>query len=107
MKVQLLRQTVVPTVLLISILLTFGCKSRTVSLGREAGNVSADDAARIAKREVVEHHGWTNFETVGVTYYSSDECWAVVLQRLPAVPCGHTLINVSARTGCIIRFYDN
>lgn len=107
MKVQLLTKALGPTVLLISMLVAFGCKTRTVSLGSQAGNISVDEAVRIAQMEVMEHHEWTNFETVGVRYYSTDECWAVVLQRLPAVPCGHILINVSARTGRIIRFYDN
>ena len=67
--------------------------------------IGAEDAVRIAVNYVTAECNWTSHEVVGVRYHGKDNCWAVLLGRLPNVPDAHLLINVSADTGTILKFY--
>jgi len=86
------------------LLLSLICACRTARV--RSANVSKDRAIAIANKELSgRHYGWPGVRVVGATL-TQDGTWAVLLECVPTLPDAHVLIEVSARDGEVLRYYD-
>ncbi len=88
------------------LLLVTGCKSTPRPVSRHSDwPVSQAEAAEIARKHIREVYRWSDFSVSGIEYYQ-EGVWAVFVHRVPTVPDGHTMIEVSAEDGQLVHYSD-
>ena len=75
-----------------ALVLVSGCGSKP--------NITKDDAAEVAKAEVLRR-GWKEVEIEDVRF--DEGRWSITIWRLPKVPGGHGTVEVSTN-GKVLRF---